>query len=126
MNAGMSILLALITFLVVFLGLAWRIRNAIVRRARARFIDEIRIQDLNRSRRKLAILRRRRTQLTDCPPFFKGYTVDVKHHQFRRVNATTIEFLDFTSPNGEIVMGEYISALRQEGKGEMDILAIFG
>jgi hypothetical protein len=126
MNAGMPILLALITFLIVFLGLALRIRNAIVRRARARFIDEIRIQDLNRSRRDLAILRRLRTQLTNCPPFFKGYMVDVKHHQFRRVNATSIEFLDFASPNGEIVMGEYIKALLKEGKSEIDILAIFG
>ena len=54
-------------------------------------------------------------------PTFKGYTVDVKLRQFRKADPETgIEFIDFDSPEGDSLLGEYIESLditTEEGKG---------
>lgn len=53
-------------------------------------------------------------------PVFKGYTVDIRLREFRRVvPGTGIEFIDFGSPEGDSLLGEYIESLdttTDEGK----------
>ncbi|MBD3180726.1 hypothetical protein GF312_00435 [Candidatus Poribacteria bacterium] len=45
-------------------------------------------------------------------PTFKGYTVDTRLHQFRKVNPdTSIEFIDFGSEEGDKLLCEYIDTL---------------
>lgn len=46
-------------------------------------------------------------------PEFKGYTVDIRLKQFRRVNTdkNSIEFIDFNSDEGDELLGEYIESL---------------
>jgi len=53
-------------------------------------------------------------------PTFKGYTVDVRLRQFRKADpGTGIEFIEFDSPEGDSLLGEYIKSLdatTDEGK----------
>jgi hypothetical protein len=53
-------------------------------------------------------------------PNFKGCTVDVRLRQFRKADPETgIEFIDFDSPEGDSLLGEYIKSLdisTDEGK----------
>ena len=46
-------------------------------------------------------------------PEFKGYTVDIRLKQFRKVNPekNSIEFIDFDCEEGDALLGEYIDAL---------------
>lgn len=57
-------------------------------------------------------------------PVFKGYTVDVRLRQFRRVNPdTSIEFLDFDSQKGDELLGEYINTLDKDSAEFREIAA---
>jgi len=45
-------------------------------------------------------------------PVFKGYTVDVRLRQFRKGSPETgMEFIDFSSPEGDDMLEEYIGTL---------------
>jgi len=55
-------------------------------------------------------------------PVFKGFTVDVKLKQFRRVKKSTIEFSDFDSEQGEKLLCKYIENLNIKNKKEKKIL----
>jgi len=45
-------------------------------------------------------------------PVFKGYTVDARVGEFRKVNPdTSMEWLDFRTPKGEKLLVEYIRSL---------------
>jgi hypothetical protein len=45
-------------------------------------------------------------------PTFKGYTVDVRLRQFRKADPETgIEFIEFDSPKGDSLLGEYVESL---------------
>ncbi|MCX6750255.1 MAG: hypothetical protein NTZ83_02260 [Candidatus Pacearchaeota archaeon] len=56
-------------------------------------------------------------------PEFKGYTVDVRLKQFRKVtNRTQIEFIDFDTEKGDQLLGEYIASLDLNKKSDKDIL----
>ena len=44
-------------------------------------------------------------------PAFKGYHVDVRLRQFRRVNNGRIEFIDFKSNKGEKILDKYKKSL---------------
>ena len=47
-------------------------------------------------------------------PVFRGYTVDVRLRQFRRVSSEGIEFLDFGSEQGDGLLDEYIDTLHRD------------
>jgi len=45
-------------------------------------------------------------------PVFNGYTVDVRLRQFRKANLETgMEFIDFSSPEGDDLLEEYLGTL---------------
>ena len=44
-------------------------------------------------------------------PVFKGYVVDLRLKQFRKVLNEKIIFLDFNSEKGERLLSEYINSL---------------
>jgi len=45
-------------------------------------------------------------------PTFKGYTVDIRLKQFRKVSpGLKIRFIDFDSPKGNKLLAEYIETL---------------
>lgn len=48
-------------------------------------------------------------------PEFRGYTVDVRLQQFRKSDPSnkTIEFVDFSSPEGDDLLEEYIGTLEK-------------
>ena len=59
-------------------------------------------------------------------PVFKGYTVDVRLKQFRKVNAQGIQFLDFDSPEGDRLLAQYIDSLDAgTPEGRQALLAIW-
>lgn len=58
-------------------------------------------------------------------PIFKGYTVDVRLKQFRKVNKKQIEFLDFDSVKGEILLSEYIKSLNSKSKEFKELIHNF-
>lgn len=49
-------------------------------------------------------------------PAFKGYTVDVRLRQFRKADPgkQSIEFVDFSSPEGDDLLEEYIGTLDKD------------
>jgi len=48
-------------------------------------------------------------------PVFRGYTVDARVGEFRKVNPdTSIEWLDFSSPKGDELLVEYIDTLDKD------------
>lgn len=52
-------------------------------------------------------------------PTFRGYTVDVRLRQFRKVSNRQIEFIDFDSDEGDKLLGEFIETINvdtPEGK----------
>ncbi len=51
-------------------------------------------------------------------PEYKGYTIDFKLNQFRKVNGENlkIEFIDFNSEEGEKLLNEYIEQLNSNSK----------
>ena len=46
-------------------------------------------------------------------PEFRGYTVDARLRQFRKADPSkqSIEFLDFDTEQGDLLLGEYINTL---------------
>jgi hypothetical protein len=46
-------------------------------------------------------------------PVFRGWTLDVRLAQFRRINSETseLEFLDFASEEGDALLADYIATL---------------
>jgi len=49
-------------------------------------------------------------------PMFKGYTVDLKLKQFRKVDKQRIEFISFDSEKGERILDGYIKSLNLKSK----------
>lgn len=49
-------------------------------------------------------------------PIFKGYTVDVRLKQFRKVNKERIGFIDFDSAKGGTLFLEYLKRLNPKSK----------
>lgn len=53
-------------------------------------------------------------------PIFKGYTVDVRLHEFRKVvPGRGLEIIDFRSPEGDSLLAEYLESIdttTDEGK----------
>ena len=59
-------------------------------------------------------------------PVFKGYTVDVRLKQFRKVAAQRIQFLDFASAEGDRLLAQYIDSLDLgTPEGRQALLAIW-
>ena len=54
---------------------------------------------------------------------FRGYTVDARLRQFRKVSPEGIEFLDFSSPEGDELLGEYIETLDKDSDEFRDVAA---
>ena len=54
---------------------------------------------------------------------FRGYTVDARLRQFRKVSPEGIEFLDFSSPEGDELLGEYIETLDQDSDEFREVAA---
>lgn len=58
-------------------------------------------------------------------PVFKGFTVDTRLRQFRRVRVQQIEFIDFDSEEGEKLLLEYIESLDKDSKEFKEVTKIF-
>lgn len=60
-------------------------------------------------------------------PVFKGYTIDVRLRQFRRVEmGEPLEFIDFESPEGDELLVEYIHSLDpQKGEDQAILSTLF-
>ena len=56
-------------------------------------------------------------------PVFKGYTVDARLRQFRKVSTEGIKFIDFSSSEGDELLGEYIETLDQDSDEFRDVAA---
>jgi len=56
-------------------------------------------------------------------PVFRGYTVDARLRQFRKVSPDGIEFLDFSSQEGDSVLGEYIETLDRDSDEFREVAA---
>ena len=55
-------------------------------------------------------------------PVFRGYTVDARLRQFRKGSPETgMDFLDFSSPEGDELLGEYIETLEKNSAEFKDI-----
>jgi len=56
-------------------------------------------------------------------PTFKGYTVDVKLKQFRKIGAGfRINFIDFNSQKGDQLLTEYVETLNEKKERDKRIL----
>ena len=56
-------------------------------------------------------------------PIFKGYTVDIRLRQFRKVGSgPKIEFIDFNSEEGDGMLAEYIKTLNLKKQKHKNIL----
>ncbi len=56
-------------------------------------------------------------------PTFKGYTVDVRLKQFRRVDALWgMEFIDFDTPQGEDLLEEFVESINAETQEGRELL----
>lgn len=56
-------------------------------------------------------------------PTFKGYTVDVRLKQFRRVDALWgMEFIDFDTPQGEALLEELVGSINAETQEGRELL----
>lgn len=47
-------------------------------------------------------------------PMFRGYTVDMRLKEFRKVNKSGIKFIPFKSYEGDLLLGSYIKSLPRE------------
>jgi hypothetical protein len=56
--------------------------------------------------------------MTNSLPTFKGYTVDVRLKQFRKIKqGQKIRFIEFDSPEGDKLLSKYVKTLdRQSAK----------
>ena len=57
-------------------------------------------------------------------PVFRGYTVDIRLRQFRKVSRemSSIEFIDFSSEEGDLLLGDYIESLDSNSPKDKEIL----
>ena len=63
-------------------------------------------------------------------PVFKGYTVDVRLKQFRRIvkqskSFAGIEYLDFDTDKGDIILTRYIKSLKIDSPEFKEVCNIF-
>ncbi len=58
-------------------------------------------------------------------PEFRGWTVDIRLKEFRRVTDDEIEFLSFRSYEGDLLLADYIDSLPREKAIEVCAM-IFG
>ena len=60
-------------------------------------------------------------------PVFKGYTVDVRLGQFRKSSPETaeIEFIDFSPPQGDDLLEEYLGTLDENSPECRELAAYF-
>ncbi len=58
-------------------------------------------------------------------PTFKGYTMDIRLKQFRIVTNKGIEFLEFDSEEGDVLLAEYIKTVDKDSKEFDDLKNIF-
>ena len=59
-------------------------------------------------------------------PVFRGYTVDAKVGEFRKVNPdTSMEWLDFRSSKGDKLLEEYIATLEMDSDEYRAIAAYY-
>ena len=56
-------------------------------------------------------------------PVYKGYTVDARLRQFRKVSPDGIEFLEFSSQVGDSLLGEYIETLDKDSDEFREVAA---
>ena len=57
-------------------------------------------------------------------PVFKDYTVDVRLRQFRKANPVKrLEFVDFSSPEGDDLLEEYLGTLDENSAEFKEIAA---
>jgi len=47
-------------------------------------------------------------------PTFKGYTVDLRLRQFRKVVGGKLIFVEFCSPEGDELLGQFVSTLSKK------------
>lgn len=58
-------------------------------------------------------------------PEFKGYTIDIRLREFRKVIKKGIKFISFNSNKGEILLVEYIDTLNKESDEFKELKNIF-
>jgi len=58
-------------------------------------------------------------------PVFKGFTVDVRLKQFRRVKNDSIEFITFDSERGRILVEEYLDSLNRHSRKFKEFIHFF-
>ena len=58
-------------------------------------------------------------------PIFKGYSVDVRLRQFRKVTIQKIEFVCFNSIRGEKLLNQYIKSLDPESEEFKQLIKYF-
>jgi hypothetical protein len=55
-------------------------------------------------------------------PTFKGYTVDIKLKQFRKIRGKSIVFTDFSSKEGDELLTEYVETLDEKKEEDLEKL----
>ena len=57
-------------------------------------------------------------------PTFKGYTVDVRLREFRKITSVSeSEFVNFDSPEGDMLLEGFLDTLDAKNKEDFQILA---
>jgi hypothetical protein len=57
-------------------------------------------------------------------PTFKGYTVDVRLKEFRRIlPGNSLEFIPFDSDKGDVLLGKFISTFNLKNPEELQLLS---
>ncbi len=64
--------------------------------------------------------------MTNILPTFKGYTIDIRLKQFRKIRqGAKIRFIDFDSPKGDKLLAKYVETLDIKTKiGKKTIIKI--
>jgi len=55
-------------------------------------------------------------------PIFKGYTIDVRLRQFRKVIGQKIIFIEFDSEKGENLLSKYIESLNRNSRDFKELI----
>lgn len=58
-------------------------------------------------------------------PTFKSYTVDVRVRQFRKVDGCDIEFVDFSSHKGRLLLAGYVDSLDRKSVEFQELVSAF-
>jgi len=58
-------------------------------------------------------------------PTFKGYTIDLRLKEFRRVKGKSINFISFNSGKGEKLLSSYIKSLNPKSKEFKELIKSF-